>query len=246
MLKDKAYKVLAHNHQLSHKQAKALIDKGLVRLGGQKLTLARAEVPYSATFEILRVKKPQVLFSDENILALAKPPFIESYDLCAMFEGWSLLHRLDRETSGVILLIKENSAFHKRAKRAFKDKEVYKEYIALLHGRLMDSIQIEKPILTIKKGFAKSYIDKNGLEAHTQLTPLAIVGKKTLVQAVITTGRTPQIRVHTQSIKYPIYGDRIYGIADNAPRLMLHAHKIALLDYEFISPVPQELQMEHL
>lgn len=246
MHKDKAYKILACTHNLSHKQAKTLIDKGLVRSGGKRLTLAREEIPTNSTFEVLEIKSPKVLFSDEHILALDKPPFIESYDLCAMFEGWTLLNRLDKQTSGVILLVKDKSEFHHKAKESFKKQEVYKEYIALAHGRLVDSVVIEQPIVTIKKGFAKSYIDKKGLYARTELTPLAIVGKKTLLQARILTGRTHQIRVHCQSIKHPLYGDTIYGITDNAKRLMLHAHKIALLGYEFISPIPKELHIEHL
>ncbi|MCH5313702.1 MAG: RluA family pseudouridine synthase [Helicobacter sp.] len=243
---DKAYKILARAHHLSHKQAKALIDKGLVRSGGKKLTLARSEIPSNSTFEILKPKAPKVIFCDERILAVDKPPFVESYDLCAMFEGWALLHRLDVQTSGVILLVKDKSDFHKKAIESFKKQEVHKEYIALAHGQIRDFMVVEQPILTIKKGFAKSYIDKKGLYARTELTPLAIIGKKTLIQARILTGRTHQIRVHCQSIKHPLYGDSIYGIADNAKRLMLHAHKIALLGYEFISPIPKELQIEHL
>ena len=74
----------------------------------------------SATFEVAEIKKPKVIFEDKHLLALDKPPFVESYDLSDMFEGWSLLHRLDKQTSGVILLIQENSPFHLKAKEAFK------------------------------------------------------------------------------------------------------------------------------
>ena len=243
MYKDKAYKVLARTHNISHNQAKSLIDKGLVFAAGKKVNIARLEIPIHTAFEILKPKKPKVLFTDEHILALEKPPFIESYDLSNMFEGWHLLHRLDRETSGVILLIKEGSAFHIKAKEAFKNQEVYKEYVCLVHGILADSIEINKAISTTKRGFAKSRIDKKGLNALTLLTPLSIMGKKTLLKALIKTGRTHQIRVHCQSINYPILGDRIYGKNDEAKRLMLHAHKIALLGYEFTSPMPKELRI---
>lgn len=244
MQADKAYKLLARSHGISHKLAKSLIDKGLVSSGGRKISIARLELPLNATFEVAQIQKPKVLFCDEYILALDKPPFVESYDLSRMFEGWSLLHRLDMQTSGVILLIQENSPFHLKAKQAFKKHEVYKEYICLLHGILADSIDIDKPISTIKKGFAKSRIDKHGLAAYTRLTPLSIAGKKTQAQAIITTGRTHQIRVHCQSINHPIVGDTLYGNKnDHAKRLMLHAHKIRLLGYEFISPLPREFQI---
>ena len=241
---DKAYKLLAKQKGISNNEAKALIDKGLVLSGGKKLTIARLELPLHSSFEVLEVKKPRVIFEDSHILAIEKPPFVESYDLCEGFKGWSLLHRLDRETSGVILLIIEGSEFHKEAKRAFKNQEVYKEYMCLVHGIVADCVSVDKPILTIKKGFAKSRIDKKGLEAHTRLTPLSVHGKRTLLQAIITTGRTHQIRVHCQSINHPIVGDKLYGKGDNASRLHLHAHKIALLGYEFCSPLPKDWRLE--
>lgn len=243
---DKAYKILAKAHGISHKKAKALIDDSRVCVNGRKITLARAEIPYNATFEILDIKSPQILFRDENILAIDKPAFIESYDLLTEFQQWRLLNRLDKETSGVILLTKEDSDFTLKAKEAFKTNQVYKEYIAIAHGRVVDNVVIEKPLITIKKGFAKSYVNKNGSHAHTQLIPLGIVGKKTLLKVLISTGRTHQIRVHCQSIGHPLCGDRIYGIKDNAKRLMLHSHKISILGYEFNAPIPKELQLESL
>lgn len=239
---DKAYKLLARAKGISNGQAKALIDRGLVLSGGKKISIARAELQNNASFEVLEVKKPKVLFCDENILALEKPAFIESYDLCSEYPDWSLLHRLDRETSGVILLIKAESDFALKAKRAFKNQEVYKEYACLAHGIVADSMRIVKPISTIKKGFAKSRIDKKGLQAITTITPLALVGKKTFLKVIIQTGRTHQIRVHLQSVDHPIVGDRIYGKPDGAKRLLLHAHKISLLGYEFSSDLPKELE----
>lgn len=239
MQTDKAYKILASNHNLSHKQAKSLIDSGLVMLNGKKLNIARLEVPYSSKFEILEVHKPHILFENDDLLAIDKPAFIESHALAKMFEGWSLLHRLDQETSGVILLIKEQSAFHNKAKEAFKRNEVYKEYRCLAQGIIAQPMDIDTPISTSKKrGFARSRIDKQGLESFTQITPIGIVGKKTLLKVVIKTGRTHQIRVHLQSIQHPIIGDRIYAKDYTAKRLMLHAHKIALLGIEITSPLP--------
>lgn len=241
---DKAYKILAKTHSLSHKTAKALIDKGLVYMDNRRLMLARDEIPIHSALHILQTESIRVIFCDEQILAIDKPSFIESYELAGRFQDWSLLHRLDRETSGVILCVKENSAFHKAAKEAFKQRVVEKTYMALIHGILADSINIQKPIATTKKGFAKSRISKNGLYAHTFIEPLGIVGKSTLIAAHIRTGRTHQIRVHCQSIGHPICGDRIYGKPDRHKRLMLHAHKIALLGYEFISPPPKALRLD--
>ena len=76
---------------------------------------------------------------------------------------------------------------------------------------------------------------KDGKSAHTHVEPLMIVGKKTKIKAVIKTGRTHQIRVHLAAIDYPIVGDTQYGHQESskAKRVLLHAKKIKLLDYEF-------------
>lgn len=235
---EKAYKLLALQEGISNAQAKSLIDRGLVSVNGKRLSIARGELSEKSVFVIEKVSKPEILFQDENLLAIDKPAFVESYDLCKYFKEWSLLHRLDKETSGVILLIKEGSEFHKKAKDEFRKQNVYKEYLAIVNGILSEEIQINRPILTIKKGFAKSKISKDGLPALTLISPLQVSGKKTMIQAIIKTGRTHQIRLHCQSINHPIFGDTLYG-GSNAKRLMLHAHKIKLFDYEIISNPPK-------
>lgn len=241
---DKAYKILAKTKNLSHNLAKDLIDKGLVRANGIRIKLARTLVPLDSHFEIQEITKPKILLQDKDLLALHKPPFTESYELERFYKGFVLLHRLDRETSGVIVLARENSEFSHLAKEAFKKREVYKEYRALVSGIVAESIQIDKPISTSKKyGFAKSRIDKNGKKASTYIEPLAVSGKKSLLKIIITTGKTHQIRVHLSHINHPIIGDTIYGGA-NAKRLMLHARCIKLLGYTIISQPPQELELQ--
>lgn len=235
---EKAYKLLALQEKISNHEAKALIDKGLVSVNGKRLTIARGELSHTTIFHIEKIQKPHIIFQDQNILALEKPPFIESYDLCKFFPSWNLLHRLDRETSGIILLIKENSEFHLKAKEEFRAQNVHKEYFAILNGILSEEICIDKPIQTIKKGFAKSKISKNGLPALSFLEPIQISGKKTLARIIIKTGRTHQIRIHCASIHHPVFGDTLYG-GGASRRLMLHSHKISLLGYELISPMPK-------
>ncbi|WRD70877.1 RluA family pseudouridine synthase [Helicobacter pylori] len=240
---EKAYKILSVQENISHKKAKALIDLGLVSVGGKKLMVARKELPKNTHFSVQKVEKPNVIFEDENILALFKPPFIESYDLVSFFKGWVLLHRLDKETSGVILLVKENSEFHLKAKKAFKDMAVKKEYLALAQGIIEEEQEINAPILTFKTTKAFSKISKKGQEAVTIITPLKIINKKTLLKVGIKTGRTHQIRVHLKHINHPIIGDTLYNNEPgSAKRLMLHAHKIALLGYEFEAIPPKEFE----
>ncbi|GAA8942088.1 RNA pseudouridine synthase [Helicobacter pylori] len=240
---EKAYKILSVQENISHKKAKALIDLGLVSIGGKKLMVARKELPKNTHFSVQKVEKPGVIFEDENILALFKPPFIESYDLVSFFKDWTLLHRLDKETSGVVLLVKENSEFHLKAKKAFKNRVVKKEYLALAQGIIEEEREINAPILTIKTTKAFSKISKKGQEAVTIITPLKIINKKTLLKAEIKTGRTHQIRVHLKHINHPIIGDTLYNDEPgSAKRLMLHAHKIALLGYEFEAIPPKEFE----
>ncbi|GAA8864549.1 RNA pseudouridine synthase [Helicobacter pylori] len=240
---EKAYKILSVQENISHKKAKALIDLGLVSIGGKKLMVARKELPKNTCFSVQKVEKPGVIFEDENILALFKPPFIESYDLVSFFKDWTLLHRLDKETSGVVLLVKENSEFHLKAKKAFKNRVVKKEYLALAQGIIEEEREINAPILTIKTTKAFSKISKKGQEAVTIITPLKIINKKTLLKAEIKTGRTHQIRVHLKHINHPIIGDTLYNDEPgSAKRLMLHAHKIALLGYEFEAIPPKEFE----
>ncbi|PDX56373.1 RluA family pseudouridine synthase [Helicobacter pylori] len=241
---EKAYKILSIQENISHKKAKTLIDSGLVSIGGKKLSVARKELPKNTRFSVQKVEKPSVIFEDENILALFKPPFIESYDLASFFKDWALLHRLDKETSGVILLVKENSEFHLKAKKAFKDRAVKKEYLAIVQGIIEEEREINAPILTIKTTKAFSKISKKGQEAVTIITPLKIINKKTLLKVGIKTGRTHQIRVHLKHINHPIIGDTLYNNEpDSAKRLMLHAHKIALLGYEFEAIPPKEFEI---
>lgn len=245
---EKAYKLLASAKNISHKQAKSLIDRGLVSANGQKVSLARTLLSLKSTFSVKEIQKPSILLHDENILAIDKPAFIESYELLSWalthtnIKDLALLHRLDKDTSGVLLCIKEGSEFAKKAKLEFKYRRVYKEYRALVSGIIAEFCTINKPISTQKGKFAKSKIHKNGLDALSHIEPLGIIGKKTLLKVVIETGRTHQIRVHLSSIAHPIVGDKLYGGID-APRLMLHAHKINLLGYEITSNLPKELEL---
>lgn len=241
----KAYKLLAQAKNISHNHAKMLIDKGLVRANGARLKLAREEIALDSRFEVQEIAKPQILYQNKDLLALEKPAFIESYELESFYknDGFVLLHRLDRECSGVILLGREQSEFLEQAKLAFKKRQVYKEYRALVSGIFPEALTITKPITTHKKyGFAKSRIDKNGLEAITHIEPLAIQGKKSLLKVIIPTGRTHQIRVHLSSIAHPIVGDRIYGGIDYK-RLLLHAHRIEILGHKITSTPPKELEL---
>ncbi|WP_200763416.1 RluA family pseudouridine synthase [Nitrosophilus alvini] len=240
-MKEKAYKVLALQLGISNKKAKELIDRGLVYAGGKKVLIARGEIDTKTKFKVKETNPVKKIFEDENIIAVDKPAHISSEEI-EKESGAKLLHRLDKETSGVLLLVK-NEEFRKRAIEEFRKGRVFKEYIAWVQGIVAEETKIDLPILTDKKGHrARSRISySKGKEALTTITPLEIAAKKTKVKAVIKTGRTHQIRVHLSRIDHPIIGDTYYS-GPEYERVMLHAKKIELLGYSFEAPQPKEFE----
>ncbi len=238
-MKDKAYKVLAQQLGISNKKAKELIDRGLVYVGEKKVNIARGEIDTKTKFRVKKVATPEVIFEDEVILAVNKPAFITSEEI-KEDSGYDLLHRLDKQTSGVLLLVKEED-FRKKAIEEFRKQHVYKEYIAWVEGIVAEPMKIDFPILTIKKGGrAKSHISaKKGKEALTMIEPLEVHGKKTKIRAIISTGRTHQIRVHLARVGHPILGDTLYG-GREWERMMLHAKRVKILGYDFEAKEPAE------
>ncbi len=259
----KAYKLLSEQLNISNAKSKALIDRGLVSANGKKLTLARIPLPKSTKFHISQIKKMQILYQDSHILCVDKPAFMDSYEIqeqCQDTKGkeWVLLHRLDKQTSGCLLLVKSGSDFAKKAIEEFAKNRVYKLYTAIVSGIINDECQISLPLLIKKGKSAKSIaiipksttkIPNKDIKHHkelksatTRIMPKFIQGKKTLLEAQIITGRTHQIRAHLQAIGHPILGDSLYG-GLNASRLMLHASEIRIFEYVFTSALPSEFAL---
>lgn len=235
---EKAYKLLAGQEGISNRAAKDLIDRGVVYSGGKKVAVARGEMSGDSSFKIEKIAKIKTIFEDDFIVAVDKPAFVTSEEV-ALEKKLPLLHRLDKETSGVLLLTKDDE-FRKKAVDAFKKHEVLKEYIAIVEGRVAEVVTVNAPIITIKKGSTShSRISSDGKEAISHIEPLMIEGKRTKVKVTIETGRTHQIRVHLKSIAAPIQGDTEYG-GRPYKRMMLHASKIALLGYSFQSKEPED------
>ncbi len=241
MATDKAYKVLAQAQDISNKKAKELIDRGLVYVEDKKVKIARAQIPTDTIFRIEYPDDIEILYQDEDIVAVNKPAQVDSYEIQDAIEGAELLHRLDRDTSGVLLLGR-NREFIERAIKEFKNRRVEKHYVAWVEGVLYEEVEIDEPIFTVKKGKAFSMIDPvRGKKAHTIVKPEEIQGKKSKVNIEITTGRTHQIRVHLASIGHPIVGDEQYGSRTQAKRILLHSSQMKILDYEFNAREPKEI-----
>lgn len=240
MKTEKAYKLLSIQEKISNKSAKDLIDRGLVFVANKKLSLARAELPLSSNFKIMQVKKPQIIFENNDFLVIDKAYSFTSEQIQKMFK-FELLHRLDKETSGVLVLCK-NEEIRLKAIEEFKKHRVKKTYLAVVNGKFIEEMTIEKPILTIKtNNKAISKISNNGKEAITKVSPLMVIGNLSLVKVQIITGRTHQIRVHLSSISHPVLGDEKYGIKPYK-RLMLHSYEMSLFEYNFKAELPKEFK----
>ena len=147
-----------------------------------------------------------------------------------------IVHRLDKDTSGAIIVAKNDKA-HIALSEQLKNHEVKKTYLALVRGIITENeATINMPIARSKKDRKKMDVDKNGKEAITHFKVLGrYKNKYTLLQINLETGRTHQIRVHLSHIGYPIIGDEVYSNGKNEWNVSgqcLHAWKL-----EFNHPI---------
>ncbi len=130
--------------------------------------------------------------------------------------GANLVHRIDKETSGLVIASK-HSFSESILKKLFETREVKKSYLALVDGIIEKEIIINEKIATnLDKNIkVKSIISETGKEAKTIIKPLFSKNNQTLVEATPITGRTHQIRVHLNHIGHRIIGDPLYGVDNN-------------------------------
>jgi len=212
-----------------------------------------------------------ILFEDKRVIVINKPSGVAAHGGSGVSHGaiellralrpelrdLSLVHRLDRETSGCLVLAKRRSALRELHEK-FRDEAVQKNYLALVVGdwQLGDRL-IDAPLLTEhrKKGERHVVVSSAGKPAKTRIRLSRSYGDWSLVQCQPLTGRTHQIRVHALHVGHPVAGDDRYGDADaNAAatrlglrRLFLHAQSIAFADssgneMHFTAPLPDDLQ----
>jgi len=231
-----------------------------------------------------------ILYEDEDVIAVNKPAGMTVHAGAgnprgtlvnallgrgqALSQGGDALrpgivHRLDKETSGVILVAK-NDAAHAKLGESFRQREVKKTYIALVQGLFNeDSGRIELAIMRDPKRRTRmtarrSIVLANAREARTDWRTLARIDSSTLVEVQLHTGRTHQIRVHFSAQRHPVVGDTLYGAASQLrigkttlpplARNFLHAAHLGFAQprtgawIELRAPLPQELRefLRHL
>lgn len=167
-----------------------------------------------------------------------------------------VVHRLDRDTSGV-LLFALNEAAHRTLSMAFEAGEIAKKYTALVEGRLEAPLDLELALMPARRGRMRvAHAGHDSKNARTLIEPLQKFSRNTVVQAVPLTGRTHQIRVHLQSAGHPLVFDHQYAnrepIRDGdevvLARTPLHATSVVIPRLKGITPVtitaklPQDMQ----
>ncbi len=191
-----------------------------------------------------------IVYEDDYLIVLNKPQGMTTqgtmcYDINHLYyfvkrylKGYAgLHHRLDRDTSGLVLFTKKKEA-NKPVSELFKNKEIKKTYIAIVDGNLTEEIKIQKPIGRIPQSEPKKWWINmpDSKEAITTVKPLKTTKNYTLIEAMPLTGRTHQIRVHLASAGYPILGDKFYNPEDSTTYpLMLHCKKL-----EFNHPITKK------
>lgn len=149
-----------------------------------------------------------------------------------------IVHRLDKDTSGLLIVAKNDEA-HMKMSRQIQDREVTKRYIALVRGVIAENeATINLPIARSTKDRKKMAVDKNGKDAVTHFKVLKRYDNYTLLELKIDTGRTHQIRVHMSYIGHPVVGDSVYSNGKNefgVEGQMLHARYL-----EFKHPITEE------
>lgn len=194
-----------------------------------------------------------ILFEDKYLLAINKPSGLLSlsgknplnkdsvhYRLAQQYPDIRLTHRLDLGTSGIILLAK-NKVMNANLTKQFQARSVMKRYVSILAGAVLDNEGvIDLPIAKDPLLFPRlkvCYQDGKPAQSHYQVTERLDEPSRTRVIYTPVTGRTHQLRIHSQAIGHPILGCDLYGTAASqkmAPRLLLHA-----LDITFDHPQSQ-------
>jgi len=195
-----------------------------------------------------------IIYEDSDLLVINKPSSITVHPAPSVkeatvvdwlkFKGISLstisgeerhgiVHRLDKGTSGVMVVAKNNNS-HKFLSAQLQDKSMGRIYLAIINQPLKNDVTVNKPIARNPKNRLKMGIVEGGKEAKTFFKKLLLSKdeKKELILAKLYTGRTHQIRVHLKSISRYILGDDLYGFKSNNDRIgriLLHAYCLYLI-----------------
>lgn len=222
-------------------------------------TLKKEDIKLNIVYEdeyLLVVDKPSGMVvhpgdgNEENTLVNALINYTVNLSNINSNERPGIVHRLDKDTSGLLIVAKTNET-HEKLSLYFKENKITRIYTALLVGSLTeDTALINAPIGRSSKNRKEmSVTNKNSKKAISHLRVLKRFKDFTLVEFKLETGRTHQIRVHAKYIGYPVYNDKVYySNKSSSFGQFLHAsslkfdHPITKKELEFISPLPKEIE----
>jgi len=210
--------------------------------------------------------KIPIIYEDNDILAVNKPAFLVVHNGDESVAGWliknysqikdigedsnrpGIVHRLDKDTSGILLIAKNQKSFE-YLKEQFQQRKIKKTYLVLVHGRLKnDEGVIELAIAKSKKDFRKKTTTGKMAgkirEAVTEYKALKRFNNFTLIEAYPKTGRTHQIRVHLKAIGHPVVCDKLYGSKKQKCPLGLNRHFLHASSLEFNLPSGGRIKLE--
>ena len=275
---DKALAAMAH---ISRTQARRLIDSGEAGWASGVEADARLPVVSGdlAWYRIVTATGPHpqqidfdVLYEDEHLVVINKPAGLVTHPGPGNADGtlvsgllarwpeilgvgehprWGIVHRLDRETSGV-LVVARRAAAHQALSAALRLREVTREYLTLVHGQFSAATgTIDAPIDRVR---AKRVVAIGGRPSVTHYRRIAAWTRDdfTLLDVTLETGRTHQIRVHLESIQRFVVGDRVYGRPGSTGvdpgRVWLHARRLRFAHpttgqpIDVRAPIPADLR----
>lgn len=193
-----------------------------------------------------------IVFEDKDLIVINKPQGMITHPASGVYKGTlvnallshckdslsgingvlrpGIVHRLDKDTSGLIIACKNDNAHNEIAKQ-IQERSLKRYYLAIVHGKVpYDQGIINKPIGRDKIHRHKMAVTKDGRVAITHWKILKKLEKATFIECSLETGRTHQIRVHMKSLGYPILGDKTYGKRnDLIESMMLHAYKLIFI-----------------
>ena len=263
--------LVSRHPDLSRSTLQKYIKSGFVSVNGEVVTQVRSDVLQSDEISMTIPEKEShdeldlpILYLDDNVIVVNKPSGVLTHSKGVMnleftvadfFRRYStfgletnrpgIVHRLDRDTSGVIIGAR-NDETAKVLKEQFANRTTKKEYIAILEGHLKaPQAIIDLPIGRHPNAPSTFRIDPSGKSAQTTYEVLETNDTQTLVRLTPKTGRTHQLRVHVQYINTPIVGDKVYGKQKKGQRLYLHAHSLEITIPDgkrmtFTAPLPKE------